>query len=92
MEVESPWLSFRAEGKEIRIGSNVSLPQSASASVPESLVTIDEDGVYHVMVMSLEQRVVIDRIKIFQNGLFDLDYSKRIIIFAKNVARYENNT
>lgn len=44
------------------------------------------------MVMSLEQRVVIDRIKIFQNGLFDLDYSKRIIIFAKNVARYENNS
>lgn len=92
VEVESPWLSFRAEGMEIRIGSNVSLPQSAGASVPESLVTIDEDGVYHVMVMSLEQMVVIDRIKIFQNGLFDLDYSKRIIIFAKNVTRYENNT
>jgi len=31
-------------------------------------------------------------IKIFQNELFDLDYSKRIIIFAKNAARYENNT
>ncbi len=40
---------------------NVSLPQSAGASVPESLVTIDEDGVYHVIVMSPEQRAVIDR-------------------------------
>lgn len=61
VEVESPWLSFRAEGMEIRIGSNVSLPQSAGASVPESLVTIDEDGGYHVIVMSPEQRAVIDR-------------------------------
>lgn len=38
------------------------------------------------------ERVVFFFIKIFQNGLFDLDYSKRIIIFAKNVTRYENNT
>lgn len=60
VEVESPWLSFRAEGTGIKIGSNVSLPQSAGAFLPESSVTIDEEGVYHVIVMSPEQRLVID--------------------------------
>ena len=60
VEVEAPWLSFHVEGLEIKIGSNVPIPQPAGASIPESVVTMDKDGTYHVIAMSPEQRVVID--------------------------------
>ena len=60
VEVESPWLAFQAVGTSIQISSNVPVPKEPGASVPESVVTIDEDGVYHVIAMSPEQRVVID--------------------------------
>ena len=60
VEVESPWLSFQAAGMEIKISSNVPVPDPPGASVPESVVTLDGDGVYHVIPMSPEQRIVID--------------------------------
>lgn len=59
VEVESPWLSFDAAGTEIQINSNVPVPEKG-LSVPEAVVTIDNDSVYHVIPMSPEQRVVID--------------------------------
>ena len=60
VEVESPWLAFQAVGTSIQISSNVPAPKEKGASIPESVVTIDQDGVYHVIAMSPEQRVVID--------------------------------
>lgn len=60
VEVEAPWLSFKAVGMEILIDSNVPVPKPTGASVPESVVTIDDQGVYHVIAMNPEQRMLID--------------------------------
>ncbi|MBQ2452685.1 MAG: DEAD/DEAH box helicase [Bacteroidales bacterium] len=60
VEVESPWLAFQAVGTEIQITSNITAPKNDGSTIPDSVVTVDDNGVYHVIAMSPEQRVVID--------------------------------
>ena len=60
VEVESPWLAFQAVGTEIQITSNIAAPKNDGSTIPDSVVTVDDNGVYHVIAMSPEQRVVID--------------------------------
>lgn len=60
VEVESPWLAFQAVGTEIQITSNIAAPKNDGSTIPDSVVTVDDNGVYHVIAMSPDQRVVID--------------------------------
>lgn len=60
VEVESPWLAFQAVGTEIQITSNITAPKNEGETIPQSVVTLDDNGVYHVIAMSPEQRLVID--------------------------------
>ena len=60
VEVESPWLAFQAVGTEIQISSNIAAPKNDGSTIPDSVVTVDDNGVYHVIAMSPDQRVVID--------------------------------
>ncbi len=60
VEVESPWLAFQAVGTEIQITSNIAAPKNDGSTIPDSVVTVDDNGVYHVIAMRPDQRVVID--------------------------------